>query len=189
MSEAIQRRMSIEEFLAWQSRQELNYELVDGIPVLPLKSMTGATQRHDRVTVNILRELSNQLRRGPCTPSTDDIAVVTGIRSIRRPDVTVQCGQADPAGMTAVEPRVLVEVLSPSTMEYDRVRKLEEYKRLPSVTTVLLVDTEVARVTVYERDGDAFREHEARGLDAAIDLPGIGARLLLADVYEGVHGA
>jgi Uma2 family endonuclease len=118
-----------------------------------------------------------------------DIAVVNGIRSIRRPDVTVQCGQADPAGMTAVEPRVLVEVLSPSTMEYDRVRKLGEYKRLASVAAVLPVDTEVPRATVYRRDGEVFREDEARGLGAVVDLPAIGARLALADVHEGVHDA
>lgn len=189
MSEAAVRRMSIEEFLDWQTSQDQNWELDDGIPVLPLKSMTGASQRHDRVTVNIIRELANQLRRSPCRPSTDDIALVTGIRSIRRPDITVQCGDADPRSTTSVEPRVLIEVLSPSTVNYDRVKTLDEYKRLAAVMTVLLVDTEQPRITMHARDDSgSWVAQEMAGLDATVDLPSIGCRLLLADVYEGVHG-
>jgi Uma2 family endonuclease len=57
--------MTMDEFFAWQAKQDKLYELVDGIPVLPLKMMTGATQAHDRVVVNIIRELANQLRRSP----------------------------------------------------------------------------------------------------------------------------
>ncbi|WP_460450678.1 Uma2 family endonuclease [Alsobacter sp. SYSU BS001988] len=188
MVEPARKLMSVDEFLDWQTRQSENWELDDGVPVLPLKSMTGATQRHDRVTVNIIVSLGNQLRRGPCRPSTDDIALVTGIRSVRRPDITVQCGQADPRAMTSVEPRVLIEVLSPSTMNYDRVKKLEEYKRLPSVRAVLLVDTETPRITVHSRgEGASFDSREYEGLDAVIELACIDARLALADVFEGVH--
>jgi Uma2 family endonuclease len=188
MSEPAISLMSITEFLEWQKLQDVNYELVDGVPVMPLKSMTGATRRHDRVTVNILRELSNQLRRGPCTPSTDDIALLTGIRSVRRPDVTVQCGAYEPLGTTASEPRVVVEVLSPSTINYDRIKKLAEYKRVASIRVVLLVDTEKPRVTVHRRTGaEAWDEQELSGLDAVLDLPEIGASLALADIFEGVH--
>jgi hypothetical protein len=58
--------MTQDEFFAWQANQERNYELVDGLPVLPLKMMTGASRAHDCVVVNIIRELGNQLRGGPC---------------------------------------------------------------------------------------------------------------------------
>jgi Uma2 family endonuclease len=187
MAEAVTKRMSIEEFLDWQTGQELKWELVDGVPVLPLKSMTGATQRHDRVTVNILGELRNQLRKGPCRPSTSDIALLTGRRSVRRPDITVQCAPADPKSMTAVEPRVVVEVLSPSTMNYDRVQKLDEYRALPAVAVILLVDTETPRITAWRRSGDiGWSKAEHAGLDAIVPLPEIAAQLALADVFEGV---
>jgi Uma2 family endonuclease len=188
MSEPAISLMSIPEFLEWQKLQDVNYELVDGIPVLPLKSMTGATSRHDRITVNILADLHRQLRRGPCRPSTSDIAVKTTIQSIRRPDVTVQCGPYDPMGLSASEPRVVVEVLSPSTMNYDRVKKLEEYRRVASIAVILLVDTEKPRVTVHRRVGtESWDISEFSGLGAAFDLPEIGAGLALADVFEGVH--
>ena len=54
MGERQPKRMTPEEFFEWQARQDKNYELVDGIPVLPIKAMTGATERHDTVTVNAI---------------------------------------------------------------------------------------------------------------------------------------
>src|SRR5215208_2313580 len=70
MSELQLHRMTPEEFFAWQAKQDKLYELVDGLPVLPLKMMTGASRAHDRVVVNIIRELANQLRGGPYQPTT-----------------------------------------------------------------------------------------------------------------------
>lgn len=63
MGEPELKRMTADEFLVWQQDQDRNYELVDGRPVLPLKAMTGASSAHDLVTVNLIRELSIQLRR------------------------------------------------------------------------------------------------------------------------------
>jgi hypothetical protein len=53
--------MTQDEFLAWQERQDRLYELVDGVPVLPLKMMTGASQAHDRVVVNIIASLAPRI--------------------------------------------------------------------------------------------------------------------------------
>src|SRR5436309_5805030 len=122
MAEPQLRRMSQDEFLGWQDQQDRLYELVDGVPVLPLKMMTGASQAHDRVVVNIIRELANQLRGGPCRPTTDDLAVRIPAGNVRRPDVTVECGEAGRRELAVREPRVVIEVLSPSTMTFDRIR-------------------------------------------------------------------
>jgi len=67
--------MTQDEFFAWQERQDQGYELVDGVPVLPMKMMTDASQAHDRVVVNIIGSLHRQLRGTPCRPTTDDLAV------------------------------------------------------------------------------------------------------------------
>ncbi len=99
MGEPNPRRMSEEEFFAWQAKQDRLYELVYGVPILPLKMMTGASQAHDRVVVNIIRELGVQLRRGSCRPTTDDLAVRIPAGNIRRPDVTMECGQSNPKDM------------------------------------------------------------------------------------------
>ena len=87
-----------------------------------------------------------------------------------------------------MSPYLVVEVLSPSTMNYDRVQKIDEYKAVRSIQSILLCDTETPRVTVHMRDGDiGWSLLEYSGLEAEIRLPDIGVNLALRDVFEGVH--
>jgi Uma2 family endonuclease len=186
MAEPQRRLMTPEEFFAWQLDQEERYELVDGVPV-PLRGMTGASNAHDAVAVNIIISLGNQLRRGPCRVATADTAVRTSIRGIRRPDVTVECAPIDPKSYEAHAPRLVVEVLSPSTRVVDGIRKVEEYKRLPTLTAIMLVEPTIAHVLVLRRDGPAaWRDETYVGLDTVVPLADIAAALTLRDVYEGV---
>ena len=141
MGEREVRRMTPEELFDWQARQDRNYELVDGLPVLPLKSMVGATERHDTVTVNALGTLFNRLRGKAYRPRTQDKAIRIPSGRVRRPDLLVECGNPLPLSVEADEPRVVLEVLSPSTMRYDRFQKLEDDKT-PLIRVILLVDTE-----------------------------------------------
>ena len=187
MAEPKLHRMSAQEFFAWQEAQERLYELVDGLPVLPLKMMTGASQAHDRAVVNIIASLHRQLRGGPCRPTISALAVRIPAGNIRRPDVTVECGQAGRREMAVRDPRVVIEVLSPSTMSFDRFKKVVEYQTVRTLTHILLVDTEVPRIDVLARSGSetwASVRHE--GLGAKIDLPTINASLDLAEVFEGI---
>ena len=185
MSEAeTLRRMTPDEFFVWQANQDVNYELVDGLPVLTPKAMTGASRRHDVVTVNILRELATQLRGKPCRPHTDDIAVRNPNLNVRRPDIVVDCKSAPDPQSPAREPRVVIEVLSPSTMRFDRLTKAEEYKSHPSIDVVLLVASEAPSVIVWRRTGDHWTSELAEGFQSTVQLPEIDARLALADIYE-----
>jgi Uma2 family endonuclease len=178
-------RMTADEFFAWQAEQDRNYELVDGVPVLTPKAMTGASRRHDTITVNILVALSNQLRGKPCRPHTDDIAIRNPNGNVRRPDILIDCRSAPDRSMEVTEPRGLVEVLSPSTTRFDRFQKIEEYKAHEAVAVVLLVDSEAPRVIVWRRGAQGLWSSlvvEEPG--ASIALPEIGAVLTLADIYE-----
>jgi len=187
MAEAKLQRMGAAEFFAWQEKQERLYELVDGIAVLPLKMLTGASQRHDHTVVNIIRSLANQLRGGPCRPTTDDLAVQIPVGNIRRPDVTVKCGRPKDRDMVVHEPRVVIEVLSPSTMSFDRFKKVVEYQTIPTLTHILLVDTEVPRVDVLVRSGTGtWTSARHEGLGVTIALPTISAALDLAEIFEGI---
>jgi Uma2 family endonuclease len=188
MAEPQLRRMTPDDFFAWQEKQDKLYELVDGLPVLPLKMMTGASRAHDRVVTNFIRHLGNQLAGGPCWPTTDDLAVRVPAGNIRRPDLTIECDQHNRRDTEVREPRVIVEVLSPSTMSFDRIRKLAEYQTIAAVSHILLVDTEAPRVDMWSRVADAvWKQLKYDGLDARIDLPAIGAALSLADVFEGLQ--
>ena len=186
MAEPQHQRMTPDEFFEWQKNQDKNYELVDGIPVLPLKAMTGATHKHDRAVTNTMFALMQRLHGGPCWPTTDDIATRTGVTNVRRPDITVECGKPSPTSMEALEPRIVVEVLSPSTMNLDRLRKLEEYKRHPSIKVILLVDTAAPSVTAWRRGNNGWTLENYDGLGGLIPLPEIAAEITLAEIFEGV---
>jgi Uma2 family endonuclease len=183
MAETGLKQMTPEEFFQWQLDQEDRYELVDGFPV---KMETGASERHDRVVVNTIAGLHAQLRGTRCRPVTADVAVRTRIKGVRRPDITVTCGEARDDSYQAQEPKMLAEVLSPSNSGVAWQRKLEEYRRLQGLPYILLVDARRPQATLLQRSANEWEPVDADGLDAAFDLPAIGCRLAMRDIYEGV---
>lgn len=185
MADPAYRRMTPEEFFVWERDRDGLYELVDGVPVPHVKMMTGASAQHDRATVNIIVSLGTQLRGSGCRPTTDDVALRTSISTVRRPDVTVECADLVRDTYENREPRLVVEVLSPSTASIDRFRKLDEYRRHPSLAYILLVETRWASAVLYRREGDGWETETFEALTDTIALPAIGATLALADVYDG----
>ena len=176
--------MEFEEFFAWQLRQDKRYELVDGVP---LEMMAGASRMHDLVVTNIIALLKSQLRGGPCQPTTADIALLTRIRSLRRPDVTVTCDPPRGDVYEAREPRMVVEVLSPSNTDVKWDRKLNEYRRHEALDYILLVDSEAVAAKLYTRTVSGWDDVDADSLKDRIELPKLGCALKLADVYEGTE--
>jgi len=183
MAEAARRRWSVEAFLAWQESQAERYELVDGEPRL----MAGASNVHDDIVVNLLTELRTRTRGGPCRPFTGDGAVETRPGQIRRPDVGLDCGRRDPRARIASEPRLVVEVLSPSTRDFDAFEKLEEYKQIETIEAVLLVEPNRPLVAVWSRNADgAWQRSTVEGLESTVALPALEVTLSLAAIYADV---
>ena len=172
-----------QEFLVWcESRTDERWELVDGFP---LRMMSGATRRHDTIVVNILASLRGLLRGRPCRPFTADGAVQTRDDRIRRPDVGVDCGRTPPGALKASETRAVFEVLSPSTQDFDRVRKLAEYQALASIRHIVLVSQNEVLATHWFRGPDgAWIQEELRSIDDVIRLDAIGVELGLRLVFE-----
>jgi Uma2 family endonuclease len=183
MSEGAVVRMSADTFLEWDlTAPDHRHELVDGVP----RAMTGANQRHDRVVVNVLVDLGARLRAGPCRPFTADVAVKIPNGNVRRPDIGIRCGPDDERA-TFAAPRMVVEVLSRSTQSVDRARKLEEYKSVPGLDHILLIDPETPEVLLWTRDASGTWGHAVMsGLEATLPLPALGIALRLADIYDGL---
>lgn len=182
MADAAEKLMEADEFLIWQMRQEARYELVDGFPI---EMMTGASRLHDHIVTNIIAALKSQLRGGPCQPTTADVAVRTRLRSMRRPDVTVTCDPPRSDVYEALEPRLVVEVLSPSNKGVPWDRKLKEYRRLEALDYILLVDSEIVAVTLYQRTNNGWDDVDADRFEDVIEFPKLKCLMSLGEIYDG----
>ena len=180
------KEMSADEFLIWNLSQDERFELVDGFPV-PLRSMAGASDAHDSIVVNVIAALKLQLRGSDCRPSTSDKALRTSIKRVRRPDVTIECSSVDPKSYESRNPIAVFEVLSPTTRKIDRNVKLEEYKRHPTLHTIVHIDPDLMDVLLYVRatngQWDIERHDQA---EATVKITGTPVALALSDIYDGV---
>lgn len=176
------RRVTVEEFLEMDFHGA-KAELDDGL----IYMMAGGSEAHSRIAANVLIFLGPKLRGSGCRPYGSDFATRTGGQTIRLPDVSVYCG--DPAkpenGRKQLlgDPQVVVEVLSPSKSSFDQKVKLEEYRGLPGIREVLLVDPERERVRLVRRTGpDGWTD---RWLDAGsdVELSSLGLTIPHAEIF------
>jgi Uma2 family endonuclease len=122
-------------------------------------AMAGASLAHSVIVTNLTRELSSRLRQRPCTIHSTDIRLATSASSGLHtyPDVMVICGKPaviDAHLDTVTNPIVVIEVLSPSTEGYDRGRKFESYRAMPSLMEYLTVSQEKIHVEIHTRQTD-----------------------------------
>ena len=180
MNVALRRPMTLDEFLAWERRQELRYEF-DGIrPV----AMNGGTVDHSEIATNLVEALRRRLQGRPCRAFRGDLKIVVAGR-IRYPDATVTCSPV-PRGTDVIpEPVVVFEVLSSSMAVTDRVEKNEEYRLTPSIRRYVMLEQTRRAATVFARAGDDWAGHVLTG-DAVLAMPEIGVDLPLAEVYAGI---
>ena len=178
-------RMSEPEYLAHDRDHEGKHEFVNG----EVLAMAGVTEAHSLIQVNLTVALGTRLRGGPCRVHASDLRVrldETGLYCY--PDLTVVCGAAAFAPTrpeTLLNPRLIVEILSESTEEYDRGAKVAHYRHRASVDTILLVDSRRRLVELQARNADGTWTLSERSVGAVylldFDLP-------LDELYEGVAG-
>jgi Uma2 family endonuclease len=181
---ALLKPMTLDEFVAWEERQELRYEY-DGFVA---RAMTGGTLAHSTIQANLLRALGNTLRGGPCRAHGSELKVRTD-SSVRYPDALVTCSRGDPRSTFAPDPVVLFEILSRSTARSDLGAKNVEYQTLPSLRRYAVLHQSVAAAEVFLRDYDGEWAHEFVGAEGRLAMPEIGVTLPLAEIYEGVEFA
>lgn len=183
---AVQAHFTPEEYLALERKAEYRSEYIDG----EIIAMSGASREHNLVSGNVFGELRNQLKGRPCEAYINDMRLGVDLaRHYTYPDVAVVCGEpefADDQFDTLLNPTVLVEVLSPSTEDYDRGRKFARYRALGTLMDYVLVAQDQMHVEHFTRDGMRWTLTELGEPDAVLDLPSIDCRLTLAEIYERV---
>jgi Uma2 family endonuclease len=184
MAQPARQRIFFDEYVRMEEMSAIRHEWLDGA----VWAMAGGTPEHSAVAVNVCTLLSNQLRGKPCRVFSSDLRVrvkATGLGTY--PDASVVCGkvQLDPEDArktTAVNPKVVIEVLSTSTERYDRGEKLDHYKKIPSLEEIVLVSHQAHSVEVHRRGKSGWKKQEYRSGTA--ELKSIECELPLDEVYR-----
>ena len=179
------RKMTYEEYLAFEEASDEKHEYVNG----EVFAMAGGTIRHAAVCTNVVVALANALKGSPCRAYQSDLRVRAGTTGLTTyPDITVVCGPVIAAKSdrhAATNPKVIVEVVGGSTEAYDRGVKFDHYQTVASLTDYVLVTAERRRIDHYRRhtDGTWILSSAGPVEPAAIRIESIGATLTLEDVY------
>ena len=179
--------ITFREYLDIEEHSTIKHEYLEGLAW----ARAGGTFDHSAIATHITALLTVLLRGKGCRPYNSDLRVrvrATGLATY--PDASVICGRvqldpADPKHTTVLNPRVLVEVVSPSTEKYDRGEKFEHYKRIPSLKEVVFVATKDQHIEVFRKSAGGWRRHEYRDVAPLVSL---AVELPLSEVYRDLAG-
>jgi Uma2 family endonuclease len=174
------------EFIAGEVDRPVKHEFVKG----QVFAMAGSTPEHAALTASIGILLGMQLRGKPCRVYSPDLRVRIQAADVGTyPDVSVICGDIERSTEdenSAVNPSLIVEVLSESTEAYDRGDKFAYYRMLPSLKTYMLVSQRKVAIERHVRNTDGSWTMTAFGAGERIALESIGCELSVDEAYEGI---
>ncbi|MEO7948473.1 MAG: Uma2 family endonuclease [Polaromonas sp.] len=174
------------DYLLWEADQLERHEFLNG----EVFAMAGAEDRHVTVAGNLYIALRQHLSGSPCRTYMSDMRLhIAAANSYFYPDVLVTCSALDLASaMVKTEPKLIVEVLSPSTAAYDRGLKFSHYRRLASLEEYVLIDLDTRSTDCFrKRDDGLWVLHPfARGESVALASVALDLRAeqLFAEVPE-----
>ena len=178
-------RYTYQDYVWLEEESSTRHEFLTG----EIVAMAGGTPEHAAMAAEIIGQLREQLRGRPCRVFTSDLGVrviQTGLATY--PDASVVCGPTvrDPDKKTnVINPRILVEITSDSTEDYDRGEKLAHYQQIPTLEAVVIVSHREPRIEVWSRDPGAqsWQRSEA-GAGAKAPLAGIGCSLDVDAIWQ-----
>ena len=153
-------------------------------------AMAGGSPKHSLIKMNIAGELRNRLKGRPCVAYDSDLRIKCPTGLYTYPDASVICGKLefdDEHKDTALNPTLLVEVLSKSTEAYDRGKKFNHYGQIKSLREYVLVSQDEPMIQRFLRnDDDTWTLTTVTGLEQSLRLLSIDVELPLAEVFDRV---
>jgi Uma2 family endonuclease len=179
---------TLDEYFALEHAGDARYEYWDG----DIVGMSGGSQAHYQISVNVVSRLVQKLSGGPCRAFTGDLPVKTPtLPPYRYPDVTVGCGELKFENIRGVDalinPVLILEVLSPTSEDRDREVKFTAYQAILTFEEYLLVAQNTPHVTHYAREADGkWLREDLTDLSSSVPLASVGCALSLSEIYEDV---
>lgn len=176
--------MTLEEFFEFEKNSPLRHEFVNGV----IFAMNGASMNHSRINRNLVVAIDAHLKRGPCEvfPAGLKAVIQQGKNEmVYYPDIIIDCRPDTRDSHYVRDPKLLIEVLSPSTQLIDRREKLQNYRLIHSIEEYVIVAQAEWCVTVYSRD-ERWKPRVYDSLDAAVELRSIDLTIPLIEVYADI---
>ncbi|MFN7930612.1 MAG: Uma2 family endonuclease [Blastocatellia bacterium] len=178
---------SPEEYLRMERASDIRREYINGY----VYAMAGESPNHGRIKMDAATAINIRLRGNRCETFTSDMKVRTpGLNIFGYPDVLVVCGKLvfhDQFKDVILNPKVIIEVLSPSTEAHDRGEKFASYRQLESLTDYLLIAQDKIHTEHFVRHGKFWMLSEEKELTASVYLESIACQLTLQDIYARVE--
>jgi Uma2 family endonuclease len=176
-------KMTLTEFLKWEEQQVERYEFYQG----EIFAMAGRSARHNRVVLNLASRIGDHLDGTPCQVFAMSMKVQ--IRDgILYPDVIVTCAKAEAGDeLTVTNPRLIIEILSPSTNACDKRDKFILYCTLASLREYVLIDPAKRQVEVFTLSQDGAWLPADQTQTGVLSLSSIDCKLPMQSVFKGTQ--
>jgi len=189
--------LSAEEYLEMERKAVEKTELHEGVLVSMSDvsedgvTMAGASLKHNQVIGNLIGAINPFLKGKSCSVFPSDLRVyIPGNNSFTYPDITIVCGKpelTDDNFDTVLNPSVIIEVLSPSTENYDRGNKFFIYQQIDSLKEYILINSTYSKVQVItKKDTAVWKFETVTDLTSSFFIETISLNIKLQDVYDKV---
>lgn len=178
-------RLSVAEYLAWEAENEIKHEYIDG----EVYAISGGTGKHSSIMINITIAIGQQLGDSVCALHSSEMRVKVNESRYVYPDLSAVCGKSnyeDESEISLLNPILVVEVTSPSSIEHDRVAKRDLYREVPSIQGYLIIDQHRVCAELYTRADVGWLLQVFTDPDDVIPLEMLNCELPLAEVYRGI---
>ncbi|HEX7847967.1 MAG TPA: Uma2 family endonuclease [Chitinophagaceae bacterium] len=181
------RKFTIEEYLEWENAADEKHEYYKG----EIFAMSGAKGAHNEISSNLMTSLGSKLKGKNCKPYGSDLRVhITTNTLFTYPDISIICGEKISLkndDYNFLNPAVIIEILSPSTKNYDRGEKFMLYRDIPTLKEYILIDSESMHIEIFRlNETNHWELEEYNSKEEAVLIKTIGEKLSVAEIYDGV---
>jgi Uma2 family endonuclease len=182
------RHYTVEEYLEMEKPSTVKHEYFQG----EIFAMSGAGDNHNEIFSNVFGEIVHKLKGKPCRPYGSDKRMNIPENSLfTYPDISIYCNgliHSDIDEDTSVLPTAIIEILSPSTKNYDRGKKFNLYKDIPSLKEYIMIDSESVLVEAYYiNDEQNWTLNRHKEISDVLSFVSMGFDVALTDIYEHVR--
>lgn len=178
-------KISIEDYLENEKISDVRHEYING----EVFAMAGTSKSHNRIIRNLLNKLQSKLSETDCEAFFVDIKVfIEKFNRFYYPDLLIVCGEDEESEYFTTKPKLIIEVLSPSTSLTDRREKMFVYKEIESLEEYILIEQDKIYAEIYRRrEGGELWDWIEYFPEEEIEFASVNFKMLMSEIYEGVE--